>query len=351
MTSGLLQKALLAALFGSMLSATTSAKSTCNSILTPYPGVTIPAETRIAGRRFGGISGVDFDPIERRVVYVSDERVAANSAVIFRSSKISALRSAFTPIPSSIQPLKGLGSDDGIDLEALRIGPRKDEWWIASEGGETPSSKAWIGRFDRGMRLVSRIALPAPFDAAPHNRSIESLAFDVQGRLWVALENALPMDGPQGNRDRGAELRIFQLNIADRASSVTAIAADEESLLYLTEPAEPGDRGNSDVGISEMLRVDDSWWVIERAGLAGEDGRYRFRSRLFCAERDPTSAGRLRKTLLLDLTQFADPLEANFEAMTIIPRHRMPPLLMIVNDNNFAPGVTTRVLLWEITRP
>lgn len=351
MTSGLLQKALLAVLFGSVLSATMSAKSACESTLTPYPGIKIPAETRIAGRRFGGISGVDFDPLERRVVYVSDERVAADSAVVFRSSKISPLRSTFTPTPSSIQPLQGLGPDDGIDLEALRIGPRKDEWWIASEGGETPSAEAWIGRFDRRMRLVSRIALPAPFDAAPHNRSIESLAFDVQGRLWVALENALPMDGPQGNRARGAELRIFRLNVAEKAPSVTAIAADGESLLYLTEPAEPGDRSDSDIGISEMLRVDDSWWVIERAGLLGEDGRYRFRSRLFCAERDPLSTGRLRKTLLLDLTRFADPLEANFEAMTIIRRSRMPPLLMIVNDNNFAPGVATRVLLWEITRP
>lgn len=351
MTSRLFDKAFLAALFSSTLSVTTSGKSACDSVLTPYPGITIPAETRISGRRFGGISGLDFDPRERRVVYVSDERVITNSAIVFRSSKISALRSTFNPVPLSIQPLQGLGLDDGIDFEALRLGPRNDEWWIASEGGEAPSSRAWIGRFDRRMRLVSRIALPAPFDTAPHNRSIESLAFDVQGKLWVALENALPMDGPQGNRDRGAELRIFRLNVAEKAPSVTAIAADGESLLYLTEPAERGDRGDSDIGISEMLRVADSWWVIERAGLRGEDGRYRFRSRLFCAEKDPLSTGRLRKTLLLDLTRFTDPLEANFEAMTIIARPRMPPLLMIVNDNNFAPGVATRVLLWEITRP
>jgi len=350
MTSNFFHKAFLAALFGSTLSATTSGNSACDSVLTPYSGITIPAETRISGRRFGGISGLDFDPLERRVVYVSDERVPTNSAIVFRSSKISALRSTFNPVPLSIQPLQGLGLDDGIDFEALRLGPRNDDWWIASEGGETPSSRAWIGRFDRRMRLVARIALPAPFDTAPHNRSIESLAFDVEGRLWVALENALPMDGPQGTRDRGAEPRIFHLSIADRDPSVTA-AADEESLLYQTEPAERGAQGDSDIGISEMLRVDDSWWVIERAGLAGEDGRYRFKSRLFCAERDPNSTGRLRKILLLDLTQFADPLEANFEAMTIIPRHRMPPLLMIVNDNNFAPGVATRVLLWEINRP
>lgn len=351
MTSNLLHKAVLAGLLGTVLSATTHAQSACDSILTPYPGITIPAETRVAGRRFGGISGVELDQSSRRLIYLSDERVPPSSAIVFRSTKIPASYSASALFPVSIQPLRGLRPDDGLDFEALRRGPLKSEWWIASEGGEVSTSPAWIGRFDQRWRLVSRITLPPPLDAAPHNRSIESLAFDVDGGLWVALENPLPLDGPQGNRHHGAELRIFRLNIADRGPLATPIVADEESLFYRTEPAEPGERGDSDIGISEMLRIDESWWVIERAGLAGEDGRYRFKSRLFCAERDPNSAGRLRKTLLLDLTQFADPLEANFEAMTIIKRRGLPALLVIVNDNNFAPGVATRVLLWEITRP
>lgn len=370
MTRSLLRKALLAMLAGTVLGGTAEARGACDGVLTPYPGITIPADTRIADRRFGGISGVDFDHRGKRLVYISDERMSADAAVAFLSSKISTTAAYTAPstalstaasralAPVAVRSLQGVSPQDGIDFEALRIEPRSNEWWIASEGGAESTTTAWIGRFDRRRQLISRIVLPAPLDAAPQNRSIESLAFDAQGRLWVALENALTDDGPQGNRDRGAELRIFRLRIADPRSAVSnVVARAEESLLYRTEPAEVGEAGDSDIGISEILRVEDTWWVIERAGLAGKDGRYRFRSRLFCAEKDPASAGRLRKTLLLDSAQLIDsaqpldPLEANFEAMTIIPRDGLPPLLVIVNDNNFAPGVATRVLLWEINRP
>ena len=64
----------------------------------------------------------------------------------------------------------------------------------------------------------------------------------------------------------------------------------------------------------------------------------------------------MRKTLLLDsrdaLDPFdpLDPLEANLEAMTLIERPGRTPWLLIANDNNFAPGVATRVLLFEIRR-
>lgn len=358
MTLPPLFKAFLVLLGGVAPGATVGAAGACDEVLTPSPGVAIPSDTRVAGRRFGGISGIDFDPLGRRLVYISDERVSADMVFAFFSKPISTSAPSTTLTPLTTKRLRGLSSHDGIDIEALRIDPRTNEWWIASEGGPELAAPPWIGRFDQRGRLASRLSLPAPMDAAPQNRSIEALSFDSQGRLWIALENSLTDDGPQGTRSRGAELRVFSVTVADPLSlKKNEVARVGESLKYLTEPAEVGDAGDSDIGISEVLRVDDAWWVIERAGLAGKDGRYRFRSRLFCAERDPSSAGRLRKTLLLDsaqlpnLSQPLEPLEANFEAMTIIPREGLPPLLVIVNDNNFAPGVATRVLLWEIRRP
>lgn len=348
----LLQLASLAALLpGALLGGLAVARGTCDVVLEPYPGLAIPADTQVAGRRFGGISGVDFDRRGKRLIYVSDERAPADAAVAYGSARFSSAAAASALGPVSIEPLSGISSSDGIDFEALRIDPRRNVWWIASEGREMPVAPAWIGRFDRRRGLQMRILLPAPFDAVQPNRAIESLAFDGRGRLWIALENALTVDGPQGNRYRGADLRILRLTIDDATPSMRDVVAGvQESLLYLTEPAESGDEGDSDIGISELLRVDDGWWVLERAGLLGKDGRYRFRSRLFCAEKDASST-RLRKTLLLDSAQWVDPLEANFEAMTIIPQRGRRPLLVIVNDNNYAPGVATRVLLWEISRP
>jgi hypothetical protein len=351
MTDGLLGKVLLAGLGAAVAGEAASAIDPCDGSLKPVAGITIAAETTIADRRFGGISGIDFEPSSRRLLYVTDDRVTAQDAIAFLSAELSVADPVSGLAPAATRPLLGLSTTDGMDVEALRIDPRTDDWWIASEGGAEPAAPPWIGRFDRQGQLRSRITLPRPLDTLPHNRSIEALAFDAQGYLWVALENALPIDGPQGNSERGADLRVVRVQIGDQpVVSGRATAVIEESLMYRTEPAEIGEGGESDIGISEMLRVGDAWWVMERAGLLGKDGRYRFRSRLFCAARDQSSDGRLRKTLLLDSARLVEPLEANFEAMTIIPRDGLPPLLVIVNDNNFAPGVATRVLLWEISR-
>ena len=326
------------------------ANGSCAVTLTQRTGLVIPSEARVSDRRFGGISGLDVDTATRQLVFLSDERVSPNEAVVYRTDTLGNALRPNALMPTRAESLHGISAELGIDLEALRIEARPAYRWIASEGGDDSAVGAWIGRFDSAWRLEARFRLPAPLDAAPHNRSIESLAFDEHNRPWIALENALPVDGPQGTRERGADLRIVRLSLVqDTPGGAVTMAAAKQQWVYRTEPAEAYDAGDSDIGISEMLRVGETWWVMERAGIPGDDGRYRFRSRLFCAEPDPASAVRLRKTLLLDSQETVDPLEANFEAMTLMKLPGEAPVLVIVNDNNFAPGVATRVLLWEIS--
>lgn len=330
----------------------------CDIRLEAQTILTLPDDMRVAGRRFGGISGMDFDPLTKRLLFVSDDRIAANEAALFASSSVDVNTNGADFGPVSSLPLRGLPADAGIDFEAVRTLPSRRGLWVASEGGADASSPAWLARFDDVGKLRWWSALPTPLDQAPHNRSIESMAFDDTGNLWVALENALPGDGPQGDATRGAALRIARL----RPDSRRPPAAVDSQQVYRTEPAEPdGAAGPSDIGISEMLIVDGAWWVMERSGTASADGRYRFRSRLFCVEpathaSDQEEPASMRKTLLLDsrdaLDPFdpLDPLEANLEAMTLIERPGRTPWLLIANDNNFAPGVATRVLLFEIRR-
>lgn len=314
----------------------------CDIRLEARSALVLPQETRVAGRRFGGISGMDFDPLSHRLFFVSDDRSSAGEAAVFASDRIRAGADEADFRPRSWLSLRGLPADAGIDIEALRMLPQRRGLLIASEGGADASSPPWLARFDGAGRLRWKGALPAPLDQAPHNRSIESMAFDQAGDLWVALENALPGDGPQGDATRGADLRIARLRLDARHPP----AAVDSQQRYRTEPAEPdGAAGASDIGISEMLIVDGAWWVMERSGTPSADGRYRFRSRLFCVE--PAS---LRKTLLFDSREVLDPLEANLEAMALIKRAGRTPSLVIANDNNFAPGVATRVLLFEILR-
>ena len=71
MTLPPLFKAFLVLLGGVAPGATLGAAGACDEVLTPSPGVAIPSDTRVAGRRFGGISGIDFDPLGRQLVYHS----------------------------------------------------------------------------------------------------------------------------------------------------------------------------------------------------------------------------------------------------------------------------------------
>lgn len=323
-----------------LFAASAQAASRCDIRLEARGSYMFPDNTRVAGRRFGGLSGMDFEPRSQRMLFVSDERTGVDEAAVFVSAPVTVDKQGLDLGPLSLQPLRGLPADAGIDFEAMRMLPHRQGWLIASEGGADASVPPWFASFDGKGRLRWKSPLPAPLEQSPHNRSIESLAFDEAGDLWIALENALPGDGPQGDATRGAELRMARFRVEkDRPP----VAIDSQQL-YRTEPAEPdGAAGVSDIGISEMLIVGGTWWVMERSGTPSADGRYRFRSRLFCVE-----PARLSKTLLLDSRDELDPLEANLEAMTIIRRAGRPPLLVIANDNNFAPGVATRVLLFEI---
>jgi hypothetical protein len=321
------------------------AGGSCNMRLESRTALLVAGDQTIEGRRFGGVSGLDFDPVSRRLLFISDDRSEPGEAMIFASAPIPAADETAALRPESLLRLRGLPGTAGIDFEALRTLPAGAGLLVASEGGVDSSSPAWIALFDRAGQLRWRTPLPAPLDEAPHNRSIESLALDEAGGFWIALENPLPGDGPQGDATRGADVRIARLDFDEHRQSATVVVQQA----YRTEPAEPASAaGVADIGVSEILVVNGAWWVMERSGTPSADGRYRFRSRLFCVAPEPGQTAPLKKTLLFDSRGALDPLEANLEAMALIVRPGLPPMLVIANDNNFAPGVATRVLAFDV---
>lgn len=369
----LLLHALIVAVSVAAWATPTGAVEACGSWLDRAPAsvgrVELLSEQRINRRagqtteHLGGISGLDFDPEAGLWYLLSDDRSQHAPARLY-PARFAFDGRAFGEITVQAPVALPLYPGEKTDPEALRMQPCTGLLAWASEG-DGPL------RQDPSVRLITRDGQPAGQLALPHNLrfedaqrgarhnlTIEGLAFTPDGKaLWVAMEGPLQQDGALASRERGALLRFSRIPLAGGAAMQHAYASDA------IPRAASGGRGRADNGVSEILALrDGALLVVERSGREVAEGAYAFDIRLYEAapQEAPDIAARaaltegdvitpMPKRLLINLAQLGLPHIDNIEAAAWGPRLADGrATLVLVSDDNFAPGQVTQLIFLAI---
>lgn len=342
--------------------------------LTPIGEARISAGQGADGA-FGGISGLDRDAATGGWMVISDDRSKHGPAraypvrLVWRAGRlVDALAGqaivlrdpAGRPFPAAAE--RSAVSPETVDPESLRFDPWTGRLAWSSEGdaeaGVNPAIRFMgpDGRAAGGLPLPEGLGFdPEGGTGARPNRTLEGLSWTPDGRgLWSAMEGPLIQDGALPDAHQGA---LVRLTLQDRSGAVLAQKA------YAVDPlADPAPGRLADSGVSEVLALDASrLLVLERAGTQAEDGDFRYRVRLYCADMStgddiravPALAGRpvapVAKRLILDMAHH--PPVDNFEGLSRGPRLRDGrPTLVLVSDNNFDPRRPTHFRAFALAR-
>jgi hypothetical protein len=330
--------------------------------------VSLPFGTTYGGTTVGGLSGIDYDPVQQQYLLISDDRSTHDPARVYMARlHYTAERLAppeFTGItflrhangqrfPSPRQPIDGM---DVPDAEAVRWVPGTTRFLWTSEGdfarGWGPQLRE--NRSEDGAAVRSFV-LPQSFTPAPRERrgprgngTLEGLALTPDARTaWVSMELPWWQDGPEATpTSAGAPVRITALDVANGAA-LRQIAYQPDAVPQPRRtPLGPQMNGVSEVladGPHHLL-------VLERAYSAGRGFSVRL-YRIDTREGSDTLAlealtqGNHRavpKTLVADLGSLGLSVD-NLEGMTW-----GPPLadgtrvLVLVSDDNFNPAQATQ---------
>ncbi|MDY6922347.1 MAG: esterase-like activity of phytase family protein [Pseudomonadota bacterium] len=321
--------------------------------------VELVADDDHEGRRFGGVSGLDRDPRTDAWVMVSDDRSDPGAARFYEAALVWRRDRL---VAADVLRTHGFRNDAGVwsaaagghgtaieavDAESIRLDPLNDDLLWSSEGDSVGGFNPSVRRARRNGRGSGGVPLPDGMEfhrdgrrGALPNRTIEGLSWTPDGQgLWSAMEGPLAQDGPLSDADRGALVRF---TLQDRSGSVLTQVAYEVDPLIASLPGRLADSG-----VSEILTLDDDrLLVLERAGLQTENGGFRYRARLYCADLtsgdevadvDSLKRGATRpitKRLVHDFAGGA--VTHNFEGMAWGPRLSDGRLAIVfVSDNNF----------------
>ena len=358
-----------------------TAASGCRSVAAPVPATgrqrlrllgeaTFPVRMKFKGTTFGGLSGLDFDPVSGLWAALSDDRSELEPArfytlrvqihdgqrmVVEPLDVITLRQAAGTPFP----PRSAGG--EVVDPEAMRLLPGGRGLLWASEGDPKVNQSPGLrearidGSHVRDFTLPPMLQLgPRPGIGPRDNLSFEGLALTPDARgAWVSMEAALQQDGPVPKV--GAEGGPCRLTLFDLASGRAT-----RQIAYIPDAipsAPPMLGGFADNGISEILMIDARrMLVLERAFMMGIGNSLRLyeidteqASDTLAA--DKLVAGQYRpaaKRLVADFSQVGLAHLDNTEAMTW-----GPPLpngqrcLVFVSDDNFNPLQITQFAAFE----
>lgn len=322
---------------------------------------TIEHRLAFGGTPVGGLSGIDYDPGTDRVVLISDDR-GGLAPPRFYTARVAVAPGRLDVDLLTVVTLEIPPTRRRIDPESIRFDPRSGGLWWVSEG-EAGAADPFIGRASTDGRSASEVPLPAMFRFAaatgPRNgRAFEGAALSNDGAsLWVAMEGPLKQDGPAPTPEDGAWSRFSRF---DRAASAVDFGSIEAQYAYRIDPV-PSDSvfgsrltGN---GVTEILAIGPGrLLVLERALVVGKG----WRARLFVADAEGASDIRdlpaladggfvpMQKQFVVDLDDF-DLRVDNFEGLCfgpLLPNGNRT--LLLVSDDNFNPGQTTRIVAFEL---
>jgi hypothetical protein len=214
----------------------------------------------------------------------------------------------------------------------------------------------------RDGKYLGELPLPAQLRFAPDGKTgprpnlvFEGLGFARDGHsLWVALEAPLFEDGAEPTTTHGAFVRFTRFARDGQLQQQVAYPLD-------AIPVEPGPGKFADNGMSEVLPADNELLVLERAGVQGADGVFRFHVRLYAA--DPTAATDVQtmatltgasfrpvpKRLLADFDHVRPGGSDNLEGLAwgrALPNGHAT--LVLVSDDNFNATQSTQRWVFEV---
>lgn len=336
----------------------------------------IPFKQMVQDTPVGGLSGIDYNPRTQRWVVVSDDRSDLAPARLY-DAQLSYDDKAFSRV--AITYVTTLRQPDGSvypsatqyaqrggtvpDTEAIRFDPSDTNLWITSEGNRSLGLAPLVLRVAATGATLNPLPTPPLFLMSPtqelgsrNNATYEGLTFSPDGQsIWVAMEGPVYQDGPLPSTTAGAVTRITRQDRSGKVLSQFAYALD-------AFPAAPAAGKNGDNGISEILAITDTrFLVLERSGIEGADGIYANYLRLYridvAGATDVQSLSTLkgatytpvRKTLVADLNKIGLPRVDNLEGMAWGPK--LPngrDSLVMVSDDNFGVSQVTQFLAFEV---
>lgn len=330
-----------------------------------------------AAARFGGISGLIWNPAGREFLAVTDDhdsrrifRISLTVEPRFQAEVHGVLELAPAAAPGEPQRL--------YDLEAIALDDER--LFIATEGrvDELPRIPPAVAEYTLTGELRRILPLPPGLAAEPSgpatvgvrdNLGFESLTLTPDAtRLIAAPESALVQDGLPAALDHGAPVRLVIWSLESAAPGLAA------QYVYPLEPIpDPGFAvGFGDNGLAELLVLEDGELLaLERAYLQRQDGSDGVNVvRLFSVSLAGATdvSGRLsladgpeivpvEKRLVLDLDDVVERLDPrfpgldNFEGMALgPPLEDGSPTLILVSDDNFNPAQRNAFLLFRIVQ-
>lgn len=362
------------------------------SVAQSCPCLRLIGETTLAqrwnfgGTTVGGLSGIDYDPVHRRYILLSDDRSNVEDARFYTArirytadallptefTSVTALRSARgQPYPPRRRAVDGV---DVPDPEAVRWLPGGETFLWTSEGdfgrGFGPALRA--AQTANGA-LLRDYPQPAAFQPRPseksgprNNDSLEGLALMPDGRTaWVAMEGPWLQDGPRATpQNGGAPVRLTAIDLP-RGAALRQIAYQPDAVPH----ASPLPGGYSTNGVSEILADGpDHLLVLERSYTLAVGTSIRL-YRIPLGDKDasdtlgvtalaPGNHVPVRKTLVADFSRLGLERLDNIEAMTWgepLPGANAQGgprrVLVFVSDDNFNPAQVTQFIAAEYLEP
>jgi hypothetical protein len=329
----------------------------------------LPHRLRFRGSTVGGLSGLDYDPVQDLWAAISDDRDAA---------RFYTLHLPLTPTqigPPELLDVVRLDAPSRPDAEAIRWRPATGTVLWSTEGDVRLGRPLSLHESTRDGRLLRSFALPAHFAVDPqgrrgprHNLGFEGLALTPDGsQVWVAMENALLQDGPEPTLQQpGGPCRFTLFDLAS-GRALAQRAYIPEAIPH--PPRAPG--LYADNGVSEILMLDAArMLVLERSYAMGVGTTLRlFRVDLASGEDtlaldllEPDGFRPLAKTLVADLAAYVATDQGpglsrldNTEALAwgpLLPARDGQPAqrtLVLLSDDNFNPLQVTQFVAFALT--
>lgn len=338
----------------------------------------IPYALKFKNTTVGGLSGIDYDAVNKRYYFICDDRSDINparyyTATIALSNKgIDSIH--FTGVHNLLQPngkpYPNSKQDPNLtpDPEAIRYNPLRKQLVWSSEGERIVHKKDTIlvdpsitgialqGIYLHQYVLPENLQMQFIKKGPRQNGVLEGLTFANQYKtLFASLEEPLYEDGARADTiDNNAFIRILQYDVATRKNT-QQFAYKLGTIAHVPFPV----NGFKVNGVPDILSIgNNKLLVVERSYSSG---------RLACTIKlyitDLNGATNIKdyislktgnaftpatKKLLLNMDDLGIYID-NVEGVTFGPR--LPnghQTLLFVSDNNFNPLEQTQLLLFEV---
>jgi hypothetical protein len=347
--------------------------------------VTLPHRFSFDNTLVGGLSSIDYDPVDDLWYAISDDRSEHNPARFYTFRMDVSARGIGKPVFQSVVFFRQADGSTYPSRKQARNGqagpvpdPEGLRWraltrtllWT-SEGDPALGLAPFVREITPDGRHLREFPLPPYFATSPKgahlgprdNTGFEGLAVSPNGQqVWAAMEGPLHQDGPTPTLSAGGgACRITGFH-AQTGVAFRQIAYSLDPVPF--GPLVPGTF--SDNGISEVLmRTDRLMWVLERSYSLGTGNSLRIyqidvtdgSNTLTQAQFSPGNHQPVAKTLVANFQQLGLQRLDNTEGMAWGPS--LPPTvghtdpaprrtLVCVSDDNFNPLQITQFVAFEV---